>query len=318
MSNKVHGNLEGIRRSYIERLESIYDMELDRKEFCSEEMLAALAFFTDVTGREAMVYVDRAGRVETVIVGEQDRVSIPILRKRRSESRLCGVRCIHTHPGGNSALSQVDVQSLKTIRLDAMAAVGVVDGRATSIQVGILDEIIGDDQLSVNLFGPYRVTEIPDEMLWAEIEAADVRIRPAESKKAEAEIARAILVGIDASQKEPLAELRQLADTAGFITVGSVFQSKSKPDKSFYLGYGKLHDLILEIQKLQGDAVIFDDELSPAQIRNISKELGKKIEIIDRTALILDIFSSRASTHEERLHVELAQTKYLLPRMTGY
>ncbi|MCL2200129.1 MAG: GTPase HflX, partial [Defluviitaleaceae bacterium] len=116
---------------------------------------------------------------------------------------------------------------------------------------------------------------------------------------------------------EPV-ELRQLADTAGFITVGYVVQPKSRPDKTYYLGFGKLHDLVLEIQRLQADAVIFDDELTPSQIRNIQKELGKKAEIIDRTALILDIFSDRASTHEGRLQVELASTKYLLPRMTGF
>ena len=316
--SKINGNTTGIRRSYIQRLESIYEMEIDRKQFCSEEMLNVLAFFTGATGHEAMVYIDRSGRVETVVVGESDRVSLPVLSKRRSESRLSGIRCIHTHPGGNSALSKVDIQTLKSIRLDAMAAVGVKDGNADAVQVAILDEVLADDELSVNIFGPYDAANIPDDILWDEIEAADIRIRPAESKKAEAEIARAILVGIDGNQQEPLAELRQLADTAGFITVGKVFQPRQRPDKTYYLGYGKLHDLVLELQRQHADAAIFDDELSPGQIRNIQKELGKKIEIIDRTALILDIFSSRASTHEGRLQVELAQTKYMLPRMTGF
>ena len=317
--SKVTGNIEGIRKSYIERLEQIFEMEIDRKQFCSTEMLETLAFFTEATGREAMVYIDRAGRIETVSVGEQDRVNLPQLRKRRSESRLSGVRCIHTHPGGNGNLSTVDIQSLKTTKLDAMAAIGVSDGKPTFMQVAILNEIISDDDVSVTLFGPYKPDKIPDDILWAEVEAADLRIRPSESKKAEAEIARAILVGIEGKQDdpEPLRELRQLSDTAGFITIGYVVQAKTKPDKTYYLGYGKLHDLILEIQKLGADAVIFDDELTPSQIRNIQKELGKT-EIIDRTALILDIFSGRASTHEGRLQVELAQTKYLLPRMTGF
>ncbi|MCL2841208.1 MAG: GTPase HflX [Defluviitaleaceae bacterium] len=315
----VTGNIDGIRKSYIERLESIFDMEIDRKQFCSDEMLETLAFFTEATGREAMVYLDRAGRIEAVTVGEQDRISLPNMGKRRSDTRLSGIRCIHTHPGGNGNLSKVDIQSLKATKFDAMAAIGVLDGRPTFMQVGILDEIISDDDISVSLFGPYKANAIPSDMLWAEIEAADLRIRPSESKKAEAEIARAILVGIDskADDNEPLKELRQLADTAGFITIGYVVQAKSKPDKTYYLGYGKLHDLILEIQKLRADTVIFDDELTPSQIRNIQKELGKT-ELIDRTALILDIFSGRASTHEGRLQVELAQTKYLLPRMTGY
>lgn len=315
--NKVQGSTDGIRRSYIHRLESIYEMEIDRKEFCTPEILDALAFFTQATGREAMVYIERSGRIETVMVGEQDRVSIPVLRKRRSEMRLSGIRCIHTHPGGNSALSSVDIQTLKSIKLDAMAAVGVKDGRPTSMQIGILNEVISDEELSVTLFGPFKADKLPNETLWDEIEAADLRIRPPESKKAEKEIARTILVGIDGKHDKPLEELKQLADTAGFITVGFMLQPKARPDKTFYIGYGKLQDLILEIQRLKADAVIFDDELSPAQIRNVQKELGKKIEIIDRTALILDIFSNRASTHEGRLQVELAQAKYLLPRLTG-
>ncbi len=316
---KIEGNTNGIRRSQIERLESIYEMEIDRKQFCTLEMLEALAAFTEATGREAMIYLDRSARVVAVAVGEQDRVTIPELRKRRSDTRLSGFRCIHTHPGGRCALSEVDIQSLKNIRFDAMAAIGVSEGKPVSMQVGILDAPASGDDLSVNLFGPYRTSSIPGDLLWAEMRAADVRIRPAESQKAEAEIARAILVGIDAKEDDadPLDELLQLADTAGFITVGSMVQPRVKPDKSTYLGYGKLHDLVLEIQALRADVVIFDDELSPAQIRNIQKELGKT-EILDRTSLILDIFSTRASTHEGRLQVELAETKYMLPRMTGY
>ncbi|MDR0325546.1 MAG: GTPase HflX [Oscillospiraceae bacterium] len=315
----VHGNTTGIRQTHIERLESVYDMEIDRKQFCTAELLESLASFTGATGREAMAYIDRSGRVAAVAVGEQDRATLPALRKRRSESRLSGLRCIHTHPGGDPSLSTVDIQALKSLRLDAMAAVGVVEGKPSAIQIGILGKAAADGDFSVIGFGPYDIHAVPDRALWAEIRSADARIRPDVSKKAEAEIARAILVGIDGKQEDhdPLKELSQLADTAGFITVGSVTQPRSKPDNGYYLGYGKLQDLVLTIQALRADVVIFDDELSPAQIRNIQKELGKT-EIMDRTSLILDIFSNRASTHEGRLQVELAQTKYLLPRMTGY
>ena len=316
---KVHGNTNGIRRSLIEQLQNIYDMETERKQFCSVEILEKLASFTHATGREAMVYIDRAGRVLTVAVGEHDRVKLQALRIRRSDERLSGIRCIHTHPSGNGALSEADIQSLKSIRLDAMAAVGVSEGNPVSMQVGILDTQISDNDFSVNLFGPYNSKAIPDNVLWEEIRAADLRIHSAESKKTDPEIARAILIGIDEKQdtKEPLLELSRLADTAGFITVGFMIQSRSQPDKSYYFGYGKLRDLVLEIQALRADIVIFDDELSPSQIRNIQKELGKT-EIMDRTSLIIYIFSNRASTHEGRLQVELAKTKYMLPRMTGY
>ena len=315
--DKIRGNTEGIRRSYLEQLESIYEIEAERDVFCNREIIEALAKFTEATGREVMLYLDRTGRVITIGIGEQDRVLLPSHRKRRSKDRLSGLRCIHTHPGGNSALSDVDIQSLKNIRLDAMAAVGVLEGRPVSMQVGVLEAVPGEKELSVNLFGPYKINAIPDDFLFDEIYLADTKITAPDKRKPETEIMRAILVGIGNKENEQLDELKLLADTAGFITAGQLMQSRQTPDKGYYLGYGKLHDLVLEINRLSADAIIFDDELTPAQIRNISKELGK-IEVIDRTALILDIFSSRASTHEGRLQVELAQTKYLLPRMAGY
>jgi GTP-binding protein HflX len=316
---EVQGNIDGVRRSYIERLEGIYELTVERKEFCTDEILESLAFFTGATGREAMVYIDRNGKILSVAVGESDRVSLQAMSKRRSRERLSGIRCIHTHPKGGGALSSVDIQTLKSLRLDAMAAIGVQDGKAVSMQIGILDGAADDGELTVNLLGPYRVWDIPHELLWEKIELADATVRSTQVKT-EFEIARAILVGIDGRIENgvPLYELLQLAKTAGFITIGSIVQQRDKPDNSYYLGYGKLHDLTLDIQRLQADTVIFDDELSPGQIRNIQKELGKRIEIIDRTALILDIFSNRASTHEGRLQVELAQVKYLLPRMVGY
>jgi GTP-binding protein HflX len=177
---KVYGNTDGIRRSFIKQLESIYEITIGRKQFCTLEMLETLAFFTEATGREVMVYIGRSGRIETVAVGEQDRVALPFLRKRRSESRLSGIRCIHTHPKGNSTLSAVDIQTLMSARLDAMAAIGVMGGRPVSMQVGILGNIVSDDGFSVNLFGPYKVDSIPNDILWAEISSADTRIRPAE------------------------------------------------------------------------------------------------------------------------------------------
>ncbi|MCL2014404.1 MAG: GTPase HflX [Oscillospiraceae bacterium] len=319
---KINGNTKGLRRSSIEQLEKIYDMETERKQFCTPEMIEALADFTEATGREAMVYLDRSGRVVTVAAGEHDRVKLPALNLRRSQFRLCGIRCIHTHPKGSN-LSDKDLQTLKSLRLDAIAAVGISGGKPVAIQVGVLDTMTPDNEFTVNLFGPFNIDVIPDDELWAEIRSADVRIRPAESQKAGAEIARAILIGIDGNQESgespcALCELSQLANTAGFIIAGHMVQPRIKPDNSYYFGYGKLQDLIFKIEALNADAVIFDDELTPAQIRNIQKELGKKIELIDRTALILDIFSSRASTHEGRLQVELAQTKYLLPRMMGF
>lgn len=133
---------------------------------------------------------------------------------------------------------------------------------------------------------------------------------------------RALLVGVDAtdnraswSLEDSLDELAELADTAGAEVVGRITQRLEKPSPSHYIGKGKLEEIIALKSELEYNLVIFDDELSPSQQRNLEKGIG--VKILDRTALILDIFARRAQTHEGRLQVELAQHEYLLPRLTG-
>jgi len=133
---------------------------------------------------------------------------------------------------------------------------------------------------------------------------------------------RAMLVGVEVkgqhntwAVEDSLEELSLLARTAGAKVVGSMVQRLQRPTPAYYLGKGKLEELNALKDELGYDLVIFDDELSPTQQKNLEDALG--VKIIDRTALILDIFASRARTHEGRLQVELAQHEYLLPRLAG-
>jgi len=112
-----------------------------------------------------------------------------------------------------------------------------------------------------------------------------------------------------------MGELAQLAGTAGAEVVGSVSQQLSDPNRSYYVGKGKLEEIIALKESLDYNVVILDDELSPLQQRNLEDAL--QVKIIDRVALILDIFAGRAHTHEGRLQVELAQHQYLMPRLAG-
>ncbi len=114
---------------------------------------------------------------------------------------------------------------------------------------------------------------------------------------------------------ESLQELAELAKTAGAVVVGSTTQKLEHPNVATYVGSGKTEEIVLERKRLEANVVIFDDELSPSQQRNLEKALG--VKVIDRTALILDIFATRAQTREGRLQVELAQMQYLLPRLAG-
>ena len=116
--------------------------------------------------------------------------------------------------------------------------------------------------------------------------------------------------------EEHLEELAMLTDTAGGITVGRVLQQRNRPDVSSYVGKGKLQELKVQMKALEAKTIIFDDDLSPTQIRNVEKVTEAKV--LDRSALILDIFASRAQTSAAKTQVELAQLQYLLPRLTRY
>lgn len=134
---------------------------------------------------------------------------------------------------------------------------------------------------------------------------------------------RAVLAGVHTGSLDPLedtteetiAELARLADTAEAEVVGTMIQNKSAIEKATYLGEGKIEELKNACETLSADLVIFDDELSPMQIRNLEQALG--VRVIDRSMLILDIFARHADTGEGKIQVELAQLRYLLPRLTG-
>lgn len=132
---------------------------------------------------------------------------------------------------------------------------------------------------------------------------------------------RAILVGAPTKGSqarrqvtEHLEELGQLADTAGATVVGELVQQLARPDSATYLGKGKIEELRDRATEAGATLIIFDDELTPAQGRNIEQAVGKRV--MDRAELILDIFATRARTSEARMQVELAQLEYMLPRLT--
>src|SRR5574339_1306347 len=135
---------------------------------------------------------------------------------------------------------------------------------------------------------------------------------------------RAFLVGVDLYQQrsflpleDSLTELALLADTSGLEVVGELTQKLDKPHVKTYIGPGKVDELKLLVEETLSQVVIFDDELSPRHQRELQEALGRNVKVLDRTALILDIFAQHAHTSEGMLQVELAQYEYYLPRLTG-
>ena len=311
----IRGNTEGVRQSVLDELERLYETDWARDQFLPDRLLSALVRYTDMLNRELMVYMSRDGSVLEISIGSAQSVALPERSLRRNVERLSGIRCIHTHPGGDARLSDVDEQALRLLRFDAMCAIGVSDGIATGITAAFLGEM-EYGQLAIHTHGPVKPGRVPQEKWLREIEIADERvlktIREGNWEKTQE---RVMLVSTDSD--ESLDELESLTNTAGAVVIQRVLQKRLRPDPATFIGSGKVSEISLLCQASEIDLVIFDDELTAAQSRNISEVLGAGVRVIDRTALILDIFAQRAQSHEGKLQVELAQMKYNLPRLQG-
>lgn len=317
MANKPNGNLTGIKSAMLDRLNSLYDFKQGLDEFASFELLSELCACSGEINREISVYISRDGSIVDVSVGDSAKVSMPSMRLVRNEDRLCGVRCIHTHPSGDGRLSGVDLGTLRSMKLDCMAAVGVSDGKPTQLYAAYLGDFDEDTGSRAALvYGPMRPYKLPQKALIAEIFNSDDRFRSTTKEVEAVEQERAVLVGMDNDEGyDTLEELNELAKTAGALVVGKVRVRRRTIDNATYVGSGKANELSLMGSELEADLFIFDDELSAIQLRTLEETLGARV--IDRTTLILDIFAARATSREGKLQVELAQMRYRLPRLIG-
>jgi len=278
------------------------------------------------TGRQVGVLINRKGQIEHVMVGTAKQIELPDFgRSRVSEDRFRGLRCVHTHLQGEK-LTQDDLTDLALLRLDLMSIVQVerstglpglvysahllptaaetLETEAQSLPYGYLEPQI-PAQLETNFTS--LINSLEDEMARVRLTA---RNRPTGRDRA---ILVAVTTGDTEDAAESIAELQELATSADVVVLDTIIQRRPKIDPKTVLGKGKLDDLLIRSMRLGADILVFDTELSPAQVRSLSE--ATELKVIDRPQLILDIFAQRAQTREGKLQVELAQLKYLLPRL---
>ena len=308
IKHNVQGNIDGVRDAVLARLDSLYSYELEEGEFLPRELMKMLAEVSCALNREIAVYITRDGEIVNVAVGTDCDVELTDFRLRRNANRLSCVRCVHTHPDGDGRLSDVDLSALKIFRYDAMTAVGVKDGEPVSVQTAFLAE-----NTEPLITPPARWYKLPEAEWLAQIEESDRLVGREETAEMKDGREKAVLMGIES--EESLEELARLAETAGAEVVGSFLQHRDKPDTAMYIGKGRAEELARECQALEADLCIFDEELTGVQVRNLEEVL--RVKVIDRTALILDIFAGRASSAEGKLQVELAQLQYRSARLIG-
>jgi GTP-binding protein HflX len=314
---EIHGNTEGLKESQIRRIENLYRRRTPPEFVVTPELCRELTELSNEIRKQIGLLINRSGKTEGVIVGTPDQIVIPRLNDyQAAPGRLNGLKCVHTHLK-NEGLTKDDTTDLSLLRLDLMAAVTMTgEGFPSEIHIGHIDP--GNEAQPVKMLKPLKHHEldIGCSELIRETEASLSKIHALFDTGDGGE--RAILVhvligGTKAKAYDSLAELKELARTAGIQVVDEILQQRKQVDPRFIMGKGRLADLAITALQKNVGLIIFDQELDAGQIRSVTDQLDLKV--IDRTQLILDIFAQRAKSREGKLQVELAQLKYLMPRL---
>ncbi len=317
ISTRIYGHITGLKPGQLRRIEHLYRRRLPPERVISQELARNLTELSNEIKRQLGVLVSRRGSVVSVMVGDPHGLEIPPLeRVRLGAGRLQGLRCLHTHLG-SEPLSKDDLTDLAILRLDMMVAVETQpDGLPGMMHCAHL--------LPNNPAG--KQWEVLPPVFPSQLELDFLKlIYSLEREFARAQGVRelgdhrdrAILVSVVKSDRlgaeEALQELTELARASGIVVMDAVVQLRQQIDPKYLLGRGKLRELAINTLQLGADLIVFDQELTPTQARSISE--ATDLKVIDRTQLILDIFAQRASSRDGKIQVELAQLKYLLPRL---
>lgn len=314
-----HGNLTGLKPNQLRRLEHVYRRRVPEDAVVSWELARYCTQLSREIGRQIALLINRRGAIEDVVVGNDHEVILPDLSGHRLGRRaLRGLRVVHTHLR-DEPLSGDDLTDLALLRLDLMAAIGVQDngqpGRLYA--ANILPPNAAGKSYDVWTPVPLQDCRVQLGPFLAALEEELARARPAHAVANGQE--QAILVSVSkqnrADQEDSLGELRELARSAGLQVLDAVVQRPQSIHPKYLLGSGKLKEVVIKALQYGAEYLIFDQDLSPAQAAAIAALTDLKV--IDRTQLILDIFGRRAFSQAGKLQVELAQLRYLLPRLTG-
>lgn len=323
MSHKIFGNVDGLAALELDGLNRLYAYQTPPERIVGDTLGQRMCALAQTMGRQVGVLINRRGHVSHVIVGDGHQIFLPdVGRLRTSKGRLRGIRLVHVHLKGEG-LNDDDLTDLARLGLDLVCAITMQQGRPFQVHVGHIvptraGEIVADVR-------PY---EVRDPLMWPasdfdadviirDLEGQLARVRPRAKMVDARERALLIHVGPEslAEAEDRLDELAELARTAKVEVLGRVVQRRRRPDRDTVLGSGRLKEVVLESMSTDASVLIFDHELTPAQMRGVARETEMKV--LDRTQLILDIFASRATSRDGKIKVELAQLKYNLPRLSG-
>lgn len=311
----------------------MYHQRLPGDRLTTSEFAQRLAAISTEINQPVCAYINRRGQVIRVGVGTPRQTQIPPLElPRYGAERLCGIRCIATklksEPPTESSLTAMVLQRLDALVVLTLTGEGMVrrGGGATGY---IADSYLAHLLPQTEIDSPYWTVSPPqsidvlsqqDFLDLVEGLEAEFR-REFIARQVDADQDRVLIVGLMTNElseqqfEDNLAELARLVDTAGGDVLEIAQQKRPRPHPQTVVGMGKVEEIALLVQTLGANLVVFNRDLSPAQIKNLEPQIG--VRVVDRTEVILDIFAQRAQSQAGKLQVELAQLEYLLPRLTG-
>jgi len=286
----------------------------------SPDVARELAELSRDIRRQIGILVNRFGEVEYVVVGDERGLLIPELSDYPLGKKLLrGLRLIHTHLKGEP-LTDDDLTDLAMLRFDLISALllNPHDLAITIQNASLTPSAPTAAPYSVDPPQPLNRFQLDFATFVAERESALQRAAKG-AREVRGGEERGILVSVTTQPSgeavDSMEELKELARTAGVEVLDTLIQRPRQFNPRYLMGEGKMREVVIRALQLGASLLVFDQELSPAQVRSISEMT--ELKVIDRSQLILDIFARRATSLDGKVQVELAQLKYLLPRLTG-
>jgi GTPase len=308
----------------------LYHQRLPGDRITTSEFAQRLAAISTEISQPVCAYINRRGQVIRVGVGTPRQTQIPPIElPRYGAERLSGIRCVATQlkydPPGESALTAMAMQ-----RLDALVAITMTGGGferrgggATGYVKGAyLAHLVPHPEVNWTVSPAMSLDAIADQDLLDLVEGLESEFRREyTAQQVDRDHDQVLVVGLQTenmstlSFRDGLAELGRLVETAGGDVLQTIKQKRPRPHPQTVIGEGKIQEIALAAQTIGASLVVFNRDLSPAQVRNLENQIG--VRVVDRTEVILDIFAQRARSGAGKLQVELAQLEYMLPRLTG-
>ena len=320
----------------MKQLQRLYHERLPIDTLTTPEFAQRLAAISTDIHQPLCTYINRRGQVIRVGVGTPRQTQFSLLElPRYGSERLCGIRCIATElkqePPKESSLTAMALQRLDALVILTLTGTGMIrrGGGATGyVEQVYLAHLIPQSQTNVNsniywsVSPPLNLEDLSKQDFLELVEGLEAEFqREFTAITVDTAEDRVLLVGLmtdnmsDRQFEDGLSELERLVDTAGGKVLQVTRQKRDHPHPQTVIGSGKVAEIALQVQTSGANLVVFNRDLSPAQIRNLENQIG--VRVVDRTEVILDIFAQRAQSQAGKLQVELAQLEYTLPRLTG-